>query len=280
MTRKLAFLVVSLLSSSVVTLPVHAQSIWLPRDRPHGILLEILHNRLEYYDTDFPTGSVYLGTRLTLGPTVAIVAEVPYTRAKATGDTFLGEVTFYDGESVGNPYLGVELNPNGSDFFAELGARAPLADYDKADDALEGGTVVGLRADQGRFDAFLDSTVPIHAVFNIRHVTEAGLLTRLRFGPVLTIPTDRNNRDVELYAQFGWQIGYESDKVRVGGAVTGQSILTENSPTFGGRTRSQFEFHADFGRWVVRPGVDIRLPIGRYAETVSVAYGGSVAASF
>ena len=257
------------------------QSLWLPRDRPHGVLLEVLHSRLEYYDADFPTGSVYLGTRLAVSPTLAVVAEVPFTRAEVTRSFYFGELTYFGGETLGNPYLGIELNPGGSDFIAELGARAPLLGDDLPEDALQGASYVASRADQGRFDAFANSTVPIHAILNIRHVTEAGLLTRLRFGPVVTIPTEHHNvRDVEMHVLFGWQVGYESNKVRVGAAITGQSLLTTIYETLGNRTRSQFEFHADFANWTIRPGVDIRLPIGTYANTVSVVYGGSLAASF
>jgi hypothetical protein len=140
---------------------------------------------------------------------------------------------------------------------------------------------LGSYAEHSRVGVFVPSTVPVNLVFNIRQVTAAGLLTRLRFGPVLSIPTENTDvRDLELYAVFGWQIGYEGKAVRVGAAITGQSFLTEGYPPLGVRTRSQFEFHADFGSWVVRPGVDLRLPIGSAANLVSLVIGGSVGASF
>jgi hypothetical protein len=275
-SKLMAFLAVSLLLPAIGVPSARAQSIWLPRDRSHGVLLEILHNRLEYWDSDFPTGSVYLGARFAVSQTVAIVGEVPYTRAVATDDFYFGELTVVSGETIGNPYLGIEINPSGSDFFVELGARAPLMGKDEPDDiAFHGPGFVASRADQGRFDAFAASTVPIHLVFNVRHVTDAGLLTRLRFGPVLAIPTENEDvREIELHASYGWQIGYEGKGVRVGGAITGQSLLTTIYETLGKRTRTQFEFHADFGNWTIRPGLDIRLPIGTYADVVSVAYGG------
>ena len=275
--RRPVTLLALLLFSSIATAgPAWAQSIWLPRDQERGLLLEVLHTRMEFYDMDSPMGCLYLGGRVALRPTVALVAEVPYIRTDAWRRTTSGFLVTYKGESVGNPYLGIELRPSASDFFLELGARVPLMSEDEPDAEL-----VGRLADQGRFDAFAASTLPIHLVFNIRHVTDAGLLTRLRFGPVLAIPTENEGfQDIELHAEFGWQVGYEGRTARVGGALTGQSLLTENSPPVGVRTRTQFEFHADFGSWTIRPGLDVRLPIGSYANEVSIVYGGSLGASF
>lgn len=264
--------------------PAEAQSLWMPRDQNHSLLLEALHPSIERSETDFPTGTIFLGGRFRLSEIAAIVVEVPYAR-------FEGRFPFeffsdpWSGSTIGNPYIGAELGPAGSIFFAELGARAPLTNEDEFIAAF-----TGLYADASRLDAFAVNSVPIHAVFNLRHVSPSGLSTRLRFGPVITIPTETYggslltfetvSDETELYAVYAWQIGYEGASLRAGGAITGNALVTGESGNVGARTTNQLEVHADFGHWTIRPGVDVRLPLGSLASVVPVILGVSVGAGF
>jgi len=267
---------VSVLASLAFAFPADAQSIWVPRGEKNSLLFEALHTSLERFDEDLSTGVVYLSGRFELGHAVAIVMELPHIQVDATYRNQYGFDYSLVGDADGNPYLGAELRPYNSDFFFELGARAPLMPDDQPEAVL-----LGSYADQSRVAVFLPETASAQLVFNMRHVTSGGLLTRLRFGPVLEIPTENTDvRDLELHAVFGWQIGYERKTVRVGGAITGQSNVTESYPPLGARTTSQFEFHADFGHWPVRPGVDLRLPIGEDALLVSLVVGGSLGATW
>jgi hypothetical protein len=252
----------------------YAQSIWFPRDRDRAILLEVLHTYFEDVDTDLATGSAFLGGRFALSPSATLVLELPYARVDATIEGF-GSFDV-NSSTVGNPYAGVELRLGESGFFTELGARAPLTSDEEGDAAF-----TGTYADQSRFDAFVPDYVSLHGVFNLRQVSSSGLLTRLRFGPVVMYPTeDGPFNDTELFAVFAWQIGYEGAALRVGSAISGTSLLTEDGPPLGRRTVTQFEFHADFGSGTIRPGVDLKLPIGSAASTVPVVYGISLAAAF
>jgi len=265
------FLAISLLAP----FPARAQSIWVPRDEKHVLLFEALHTSMERFDEDFSTGIVYLSGRFELDRTMALVMELPEIHVDAVFLDSFGDYTL-NGDAGGNPYIGIELRPRGSDVFIELGARAPLMPDDQPD-----AVALGSYADQSRIAVFVPSTTPVQLVLNMRHVTNAGLLTRLRFGPVLAIPTeDTDRRDLELHVVFGWQIGFEGRAVRVGGAITGRSLITEGYPPPGARTTSQFEFHGDFGNWTFRPGLDLRLPIGSAANLVSLVVGGSLGASW
>lgn len=112
-------------------------------------------------------------------------------------------------------------------------------------------------------------------------MTPAGLATRLRFGPILAIPTSETSyRDLELYAVFAWHVGYEAEKVRIGSGFGGRTWLTNGGYSIGSTTQSQFEIHAEFGAWTVRPGVDLRVPIGSAANSVPAVFGISLGASF
>ena len=279
-----ALLLGALLQLCSLTASADAQSIWMPRDRQSAVLLEALHPSIEGIDPSFPTGALFLGARIGLGESWAITAELPYARCGdfTGGGIFLSG--FPSGSTVGNPYLGAELNATG-DVLVELGARLPLADDDEPIASL-----VGVSADGSRRLAFAPQTflgfIPIaydaitaQTLFNVRHVTSEGLLARVRLGPAIAVPTE-DGPDPEVLAIYAVQMGYEGRSVRVGGAFSGSSHLTEDDENLGTRTTTQLEIHADFGSWKVRPGVELKMPIGFAADLVPLVLGFSVGASF
>ena len=252
-----------------------AQSLWLPRDRPCVILIEGLHPSIEGTDPGSPTGAAFLGGRFKLGQGAAVVLEGSFARFEGV----YYENRYWTFQTVsdtyGNPYVGFEFGSAKSIFFTELGARVPVAD-EKEWVALQ----TGIYADPSRFDAFVVDAVPIHLVFNIREVMPSGLMARLRFGTLMIAPTkDRIYRDDEFYAVFAWQVGYESKSFRIGSAVSGRSLLSEDSGNLGALTSCRFEAHADFGTWL-RPGVEVKVPIGSLANTVPVILGASIGVAF
>ena len=270
--------------ASIAPSPAGAQSLWMPRDQKHALLLEGLRPSLESSEPEFPSGAFFLGGRLRLSETAALVVELPYARFE--GNFVFGLADFETNSStVGNPYVGVELGPPGSIFFAELGVRAPVT----SDEEFVA-VFTGVFADPTRFDAFSVHTLPVHALFNIRHVSPSGLLTRLRFGPVVAIATEDDAislvtspfafGETDLFAVYAWQIGYEGTSIRAGGAISGSALVTSDVGNLGTRTTNQLEVHADFGPWTVRPGLDLRVPMGSFANAVPVILGISVGAAF
>jgi hypothetical protein len=258
---------------SAIAIPALGQSIWLPRDRNHAILLEVLHPSMEYSNPDVASGALFLGGRVRLGGSVDLLGELPYAIFEGTyaeGYWFSQEVS---SSMVGNPYLGLEVDLAGPGFFVELGARAPLG----ADDEYVA-PITGVNADRTRFDAFARHTVPIHGVLNFRRVDPSGLSTRLRLGAILAIDTEY--RAIEVHAVFAWMIGYEGETVRVGSAISGTSLVSEDSGNVGARTRTQLELHADLGRGTIRPGIEVKLPIDSSARNVPIVLGFSLGASF
>jgi hypothetical protein len=127
-----------------------------------------------------------------------------------------------------------------------------------------------------RQDAFLPKVVSINAAFNLREVTPSKVAYRLRLSPVLTIPTDNASTDPELFAVYSFQIGYHGSQGRFGGGMSGRALFTEDFGNLVTRTLNQLELHADFLSGSIRPGLDLRLPLGSLSEFVPVALGASI----
>lgn len=250
-----------------------AQSLWIPRDRDRSITIAAVRPSLEVVDENF-SPVVTLTARLPLGARIGCVAELSYAHL-ATGEDFMVPVSGVPGTAFGNPYLGLEWHPSESPLFAELGVRAPVMG-----DGEPGAGFLGQRSNVMFLEAFQPKMVSIQTAINLREVTASHMAYRLRLSPTVAIPTQRTlpysflPRETELFAIYSWQIGYEGALARVGGALSGRALLTEDNGNLGQRTQNQIEFHADFGSGAIRPGFDLRLPLGLFdAGAVPLVWG-------
>lgn len=260
---------------AVASPPAVAQSLWIVRDSDHTIILEMLRPNLEGVDAEFLSAAFFLSGRAKISPNLAMVGEFPYVRHASSqmGTDIDGNeiVVELSSSTVGNIYLGMETHDESSPIFAELGVRLPLAS-DEEDDAL----ATGYLSDVVRQEAFYENTVSINAAFNLREVTSSKVAYRLRLSPVLAIPEENGPDDPELFAAYSFLIGYHGLNARIGGGMSGRALVTEDSGNLGERTLSQLELHADFLSGSLRPGLDLRLPLGPLSEFVPVALGVSI----
>jgi hypothetical protein len=257
---------------SLCATPAAGQPFWIPRDGKNAVMLELYHPSVEGIDQSTLSSVSFLSARLGLSPTLNVVGELPYSHFKATFEDFFTGTTIEESAStIGNPYLGIECLLSGSPVFFELGLRAPATDENK-DNAWG----LGILADATRWESFIPNAVSAQAAFNLREVTPSHMEYRLRFSPVVLIPTGSSNGDVELFGNYAWAIGYHGRVVRIGTGLSGRALFTEDSGNVGARTVNQFELHSDFGSWSVRPGFELRVPLGSLANDVPAVVGASL----
>ncbi len=254
--------------------PACGQSRWIPRDGKQAVAIEFLRPTLEAIDAGFFSSAFFVSGRVEASANFAVIGELPYSRHESsqTATDFDGnEITLEESSgTIGNPYLGVEAAPSSSPIFMELGVRLPLVSEDQ-----ELAQVTGLFADISRWEAFYSNVISIQTAFNVREVTPSNVEYRLRLSPVLSIPTE-GSVDPELFGIYSLQIGYHGRIVRLGTAVSGRLLFTEDFGNLGERSLNQLELHADFGPWAIRPGFDLHLPLGSWGEVVPVVLGASV----
>ena len=246
---------------AVLSPALSAQSIWVSQHTDKAVALELMKPNFDGDDgISTSTGVAFASLRLPVANSVVFVGELPFAHAGFEG---MDE----SDNAVGNPYLGVEFHPPGSSVFWELGVRAPLAPENNS--AL----LIGVLTDQQRWEAFLPNMMTVRGAFNFRHRAPTGVVTRLRAGPNIWIPTEEGP-DVEVVGSYSWQVGYEAAQVSVLGGLTGQAIITEGDMDLGERTTHQAGAIVTFVAGNVRPGVFFQLPLDEdLREMVDFAFG-------
>ncbi len=253
---------------------LQAQSLWLPRDSDHAVMLEMLRPNVERVDGEIFSAAYFLSGRVCVSDRIAVVGELPYARFAGTvsynsGYPFYG---FYFGDisesSIGNPYLGIETRATSTPLFFELGVRTPLAS-----DTEWIALFHGQRTDRLRWNAFDSDMASIQAAVNVREETDHHMAYRLRLSPVLTLPSAAEE---DLWAHYSLEIGYAGRWARVGAGMSGIALLT-GSGNLGARAANQFDVRGDFLGGAIRPGLALRIPMGSAATSVPVVFGVTLA---
>lgn len=244
---------------ATVALPtgeLRGQGVWTGPGSGGTVWLEIVKPEDTETGTPLLSTAWYLGGRLPLGETTALVGELPMAFAgeqEARG--LRGRRTFtLDAEAaLGNPYLGLEL-ATGSPLSWELGLWLPAAD---------GGfraIGVGRSADAvDRLEAWTPAdVVPLVGTADYVARAPSGLFARARGGSTVWIPTGVG--DMEVTFQYGGQVGWENEDLRAFGGLTGRFVAT-GSGTLADITLHQLGGGARFLLGRVEPGVQLRVPL-------------------
>lgn len=266
--------------SAITASSATAQSLLMPRDGDRTVMLEVLQPGLEGFDSELFSAAFFLSGRVAVSPQLSVVGELPYARHRSTYFVFFPENV--SGNTIGNPYAGVEYKLGSGPAFLEFGIRPPLAQ----DDELLA-VFTGYASDVARWEAFTPDRFAIQTAFNVREITQSKVALRLRVSPTVAIPTGNSSEKTKLYGIYSFQIGYEASKVRIGAAMSGRSQLTDEPGVtildffgfgnLGERTSSQFGLHADFLSGPIRPGLDLHVPLAGMSGYVSSVVGLSVA---
>ena len=254
-----------------------AQSLWLPRDSKHAVMLEMLRPNVEGINGDVFSAAYFLGGRSCLGDRVAIAWEIPfvhYDGAYANGYYYpyypYGQLAGVPQSAAGNPYVGIETRSARTPLFMEFGFRLPLASQEEWR-ALGHGK----RTDRLRSNAFATNVTSIEAAFNVREITPHRMVYRLRLSPVLTLPSSTG--DPEIYGDYSLEIGYQGRWVRVGAGMSGSAQLTAAYGNLGIWWHSQCDIHGEFLAGAIRPGIALRVPLGSDASSVPLVLGVTLA---
>ncbi len=258
--RLMAMVITLIAALSPFSLP--AQSIGLDKI----IALEISKPTFDetFFNTTFPTSTMFLSLRYPAAEKVLLVTEIPFAHGGIDFTVGPPELESLSDRTIGNPYLGAEVHGKNFPVFAEIGVRVPMVQTHNI------GTAIGALTELvDRFEAFTPNYFFILGMANWRYRSSKGFAIRLRGGPSFWINTKNDGNDgTELFLLYSAQAGYESERVHVGGSVGGRWFLTVENGDFGERTLHQLGLAASVGLGKAWPGVQIKLPLDNDLEQI------------
>lgn len=276
MQKAKSFLMKTLAAASLAALfpgSSPAQSIWLDRSHDKTAAVEFYIPNFTDEGISTSTWIGFLSVRMPLSDQLRFAGEMPFAHSSFESSLF------FPGESqntIGNPYLGLEIGRQGSPFFAEIGARAPLAS-----EGNSGAALAGIITDFDRFEAFMPNTVPITGMLNYYHKDPSGFALRLRGGPSLLLYTDGDSDNTsDWFLGYSAQAGYETQRASVMAGVTGRANMSGDGD-FGERSLHQFGANASMGFGRIRPGLHFRFPLDDdLKESLDFVFGANLAIQF
>lgn len=252
----------SCLALALTVLPpvtARAQTIWTPLDHRATGRVELWH---PHFDAQSSGGSVsttsgplYFSFGFPVNEKVALAFELPYTRASVRNDPFFGD---YSDNTVGNPYVGVQLGAMRQrvSFVGEIGARVAAVSQSSF---LSSG--IGMLADPERLEAFAPKSNTLAAAGNvvIRRPTSS---TRFRLGVTQLFSSRTTGFGDHMLLDYGAQSSVDVDRFRFGGALSGRYAM-QGGRTAGNRSTDFAVGSASYSFGTVRPSLSVRLPFER-----------------
>jgi len=231
-----------------------SQSIWLPPAEGSSVSLEVFKaDWAGDANVTFASAAWFLTGRYQTSPSITIVGELPLSRF---GRKSVGLFNPEAENAVGNPYLGMLINPENSLLIGEAGVRIPITPDDKF-----GASLNGWYSEFDRWEAFIPDLLTVRGRLGKKVISSSGNVhARFLGGGTLWIPTEGG--DAEVFADAVGQIWLRGDQFMFGATLSGRTLLTASDANFTERSEFQLGFGASGTFGNVRPGFHVHLPLG------------------
>jgi hypothetical protein len=245
-TRK-SVLAAALVAIAVIPIPVAAQIESAPPSYGQTFALELWKPFFDEFDEGFTT-SVLRGRLLQPAWEGGyLIADLSLAHGRVFGESSW---------ALSNPELGVAFAGAGGDPIGEVTVMLPLAREFGGGDF---GAFVGFLHEATRFERFVEDIWSVNGVYTPTVALDGGALVGLRLGGSVLFPPD--GEDTELLARYGASVAGTSDRIRMGGEVTGVAIVSERDLSFNERTIHQMTLLLGIDRDGVVPDLLIRIPL-------------------
>jgi hypothetical protein len=215
---------------------------------PTTFSFEMLHPTFDDDRSSVTSGAYFLGLARQLSPQVSLALELPFARMSRDED---GRAT--GSSTIGNPYVGIAIT-NNANARVDVGVRIPLA----ADDEIA--SFYGALADQNRLEAFMPKLIA-YRVSGALTTRAAPVRGTVSFGPTVFYATDSEVGDRwEVLLDYGGRVTASAGALQLSTGVEGRYGVTTDGG-FAERSENQAVLTASYAFGVVRPGVQVRLPL-------------------
>ena len=203
------------------------------------------------------SGALFITGRYNVHKNITLVGELPLVNGKFEYDDDDLNNKSENGVKFGNPYIGAEYSLPKSPLLFELGLRIPLVQQDPIV-----GTLVGVRADIDRSEAFFKDIVPVYGAVNFETVTESNILFKLRAGGNVWFNARKFGFDSPqvFSVDYTLQTGYMDKRVNVILGLTGR-YDSDSGPQYPDKyTFLQYGIMITVPYKNLRPSFSVRVP--------------------
>lgn len=251
-----------------------SQSIWLPPSKGNSVSLEA-------FKADWAgdnaivtlTSSVWFLTgRYQANTTITFIGELPLSHFNLKS---VGSISPDAENVIGNPYLGILVEPENSWVTGEFGVRLPSTKDNKPD-----ASVNGWYSEFDRWEAFIPDLLTIRARLGARLISASGKIqARFLGGGALWVPTERG--DPEVFGDALGQVWLQGNKFTVGVTLSARTLLTQSGRNFKERSEFQLGFGATGFYGKIMPGLHVHFPLSndgmiRVGQAVDAVFGANI----
>jgi hypothetical protein len=228
--------------AAVATSHLSAQQIFRSPGATDGVGVSAAHvlSRANLIGGSFPSAVVTVDGYFTLGRKTAIEVSIPFSYYKWSGAYDVGAPT---GNQTGNPYIGLDQSLS-SHVQLKLGARPGLF----AIDGYGSAAAAGIYADFDHLEEWAGKNTAVRGSVEFGGVPRTGAFATGMLG-VTFLFNDADN----VYADYGFRLGYQFTGVTASFQLTGRLRMEDGLDSFSEKDFNQVAFVIGGSRGTIRP---------------------------
>ncbi|MBI3189495.1 MAG: hypothetical protein HYZ33_02485 [Ignavibacteriales bacterium] len=199
------------------------------------------------------SGVYHLRGNIPITPTLNLLLEIPYTVASYEQDYWFGKIKF-DNNGLGNLVAAFQIKPESTATrmsFYTIGMVLPTGQKDAAP--------FGVLTNMYLFQQYLPNSMGFYFNYAYHNINPEGFAFGLELGPNFIIPTKGTNSELELFAHYGMQGGYNIHDFFFNIELLGIATLTSDVRDFSDRFSHSLTFGTQWKISAVTPELYYRI---------------------
>jgi hypothetical protein len=182
-----------------------------------------------------------------------LIGNIPFINISYENDYGFGNYEFSE-NGLGNIFFGMQTNSDFTDnsrTIISFGVFLPTSEEKVAPS--------GSQINFYDLQKYISNSLGLYFNFALQKTNVNGINLGFEVGPNVIIPTEGDNRDVELLLHYGLDLGYQIEKIMLNLEFLGMGIVTEDIDNFEDRLIHQLNFGLQWKGSIVTPKVYYRV---------------------
>ena len=256
MNQKLFTLFICIFFLTITTNQVHGQAFSLdeyPADQS-TIYFEYSYPFLDSKSSlSLLSGTYNLSLQIPVTQSINLVGKLPFT---AVGGGYIENTS-----SIGNVYVGIQTRIKGDEqkgSSISAGISLPTTAFSES-----APWIIGYYTDVLNSYRYVPNYTTVRVSIGFHNRKPQKKFRSIHMGAYMLMPKDTDERDVEVYAKYGFSIGTWLGRTILSGELHGQAIITEDIPSFTGRFFHSITLAATYDRYSLKPSLFLRTYLSK-----------------